>query len=159
MSYSGSSTRNGYINTQAWLAHPVFVADHPNNVAEMQRIMQAAGLSLEGQTLQCASLAIIFLYHATSVLTYSTLRPVSNDQSNPHDVASAEAAEMVRSSMHSKTAIEPDYLQAGVTWSNIFLAQPLGDNNGKDATFCRHSFFTVDHNNSYARRLRLFHLQ
>ena len=94
---SGSSTR---INTQAWPARLVFVPEHPNKVAEMQQIMQAAGLSLEGQTWQCASPAIIFLYHATSVLTYSTLKPVSNDQGNPHDVASARAAEMVRSSTH-----------------------------------------------------------
>ena len=94
---SGSSTR---INTQAWPAHPVFVPEHPNKVAEMQQIMQAAGLSLEGQTLQCASLAIIFLYHAISVLTYSTLKPVSNHHGNPHDVANARAADIVRSSMH-----------------------------------------------------------
>ena len=98
MSYP--STHNGYINTHAWLAHPVFVPEHPNKVAEMQQIMQAAGLSLEGQTLQCASLAIIFLYHAISVLTYSTLIPVSNDHGNPHDVASARTAEIVRSSMY-----------------------------------------------------------
>ena len=66
MSYSsGSSTRSGYINTQAWLARPVFVSDHPNKVAEMQQIMQAAGLFLEGQTLQCASLDIV-LSHAIS---------------------------------------------------------------------------------------------
>ena len=36
----------------------------------MQQILQAAGLSLEGQTLQCASLTIAFLCYATSVLTY-----------------------------------------------------------------------------------------
>ena len=71
MSYSsGSSTRSGYINTQAWLARPVFVSDHPNKVAEMQQIMQTAGLSLEGQTLQCASMATTLLYHAISDLTH-----------------------------------------------------------------------------------------
>jgi len=59
----GSSTRSGYINTQAWLARPVFVSDHPNKVAEMQQIIQAAALSLEGQTLQCACLATV-LFHA-----------------------------------------------------------------------------------------------
>ena len=100
MSYS--STHNGYINTHAWLAHLVFVPEHPNKVAEMQQIMQAAGLSLEGQTLQCTLLAIAFLYLVTSVLTCFHLEPVSNDQGNPHDVASAKckrAAEMVRRSL------------------------------------------------------------
>ena len=60
MSYSsGSSSRSGYVNTQAWLARPVFVSDHPSKVAEMQQIMQAAGLSLEGQTIQCTSLSTV----------------------------------------------------------------------------------------------------
>lgn len=59
MSYcSGSSSRSAYLSTQAWLARPVFVSDHPSKVAEMQQIMQSAGLSLEGQTFQCAILAI-----------------------------------------------------------------------------------------------------